>query len=1452
MALIGLMLSIGVSATALAANGPSGFSYEGRLYDSSGNPSTATVTLTLGIYNPAGNCLLRSEQSTSLDLSTTNGYFAVTVGQGTATAQDPGLTMTKIFANAGTINGASCAYAPQTGDGRLLRVTINDGVNVTTLSPDVPIVAAPYAVVADTVQGKAPADFIQVNSSSAQLTQAGLESVFASPAAVTELVALATGTSTRYARATASSGIQVPVFAGTPATPIAGQMWYDSGTLKYWNGSAAQTIGVSSGLVSLTVGTGLVDGAGATGTNITSSGTIKMPNVGTAGTYAKVTTDAQGRVTAGAALAEADIPNLTAAGKVSGGAVSGSINVGAGNTVTATYLSSTTDSTQSLRIFEPTNTHKVTLSVPGGLTADWNFILPLTAGTANQVLTTDGAGNLSWTTPAAGGGGVTNVSGTAPISVANNATTPLISIAPATTSTDGYLSSADWNSFNNKLSSSLPSGKILVGNGSNVATAVMPSGDVAVSLAGVFTVGKIQGVTVSGTAPATAGQVLRYDGSSSYVPAQLSTGDISGLTTALGNKIDASQMPANCGANQTLTFSSPTGSWVCSTIAGLTVAQGGTGSADGSITGAGALNFTAGGTNQNITLSPSGTGATIINNGAVGIGTTTPVAPLDVALTIAGGSTDVRAFNASNTGTARYVVGASTVGGAGALSLEAHAPSDTWGSGQNNPQDARAAGGSTIWWSGTSGPPLSIASATGLRFYTGVGVSNPTGAYHRMTIDNAGNVGIGTTAPIVSLDMSLKTDAIALPKGTSAQQPGAPVAGLIRYNTTNNAVEFYNGTVWTTLAAGGAALSTAGGTMTGNLTISSGGLTVTGGVAAFNGGINNNSGGITGAGSISGVGASITGTGALSVMAGGANQNLSLNSSGTGSVSIATGNGLGLQVADGGPSLVNHVVIKGAPISMAPVIMAEGSDANISLALHGKGGGGVVLPTGYLGIGTSAPAQNLHIAGSSSGPLGALAENFSASPGAQAEYRAKNDYGDSMVMGINSSTYSAGGLYSADTGYLVSDAANGLNIGTTFAGSSMIKFFTGGGVPNERLRIDNAGNVGIGTTTPNANLHVVSTSTATATSSSSVLNQVMYAPVSPPAAIKVSGTASNLITSSATPMSNAVLVGSDNSVQIQGSANPSQANGLSATVANYSTGMGASSVAAVSASVINNTSANLQNAYGNLVNLNNSGGGSITNYSGFEVNFQNSGMVTNAWGLYIGTMPGSVTNKYGVFVAEPMAANAFAGSVSVGTTAAPTNRLMVHDTNPTLSPVLVQNQATNGSSSINMRNSSSTLDLRVGVGNTSASSFPGVAHIAVPQSAPLVIGTNNMERVRIDPGGNVGIGTTNPAYLLDVNGQIRVGGPGASPIGGQYKLANIAWSGGSVAGGIVGTQTINISQATVGDSVVCNPRGVLPAYASYHCFVSAAGIVTLAITNNHTSMALSGLGIINWDVLVIK
>lgn len=79
--------------------------------------------------------------------------------------------------------------------------------------------------------------------------------------------------------------------------------------------------------------------------------------------------------------------------------------------------------------------------------AAFNALAPSQTGNSGKYLTTDGT-NTSWGTNPLGT--VTNVSGTAPISVATGTTTPVISMPAATSSVNGYLTSTDWTTFNNK------------------------------------------------------------------------------------------------------------------------------------------------------------------------------------------------------------------------------------------------------------------------------------------------------------------------------------------------------------------------------------------------------------------------------------------------------------------------------------------------------------------------------------------------------------------------------------------------------------------------------------------------------------------------------------------------------------------------------------------------------------------------------------------------------------------------------------------------------------------------------------------------------------------------------------------------------------------------------------------------------------------------------------------
>ena len=114
-----------------------------------------------------------------------------------------------------------------------------------------------------------------------------------------------------------------------------------------------------------------------------------------------------------------------------------------------------------------------------------NALLPSQTSNNGKVLSTNGT-DTSWI--AAGGTGtVTSVTGTAPVSVATGTTTPVISMAAATSSVNGYLTSTDWTTFNSK------------GNGTVTSVALSAPSIFTVSGSPITSSGTIS-LTYSGTA----------------------------------------------------------------------------------------------------------------------------------------------------------------------------------------------------------------------------------------------------------------------------------------------------------------------------------------------------------------------------------------------------------------------------------------------------------------------------------------------------------------------------------------------------------------------------------------------------------------------------------------------------------------------------------------------------------------------------------------------------------------------------------------------------------------------------------------------------------------------------------------------------------------------------------------------------------------------------------------
>jgi len=167
------------------------------------------------------------------------------------------------------------------------------------------------------------------------------------------------------------------------------------------------------------------------------------------------------------------------------------------------------------------------------------------------------------------------------------------------------------------------------------------------------------------------------------------------------------------------------------------VANGGTGTATGSITGTGGLTFSAGGTNQNITLTPSGSG-NVVTNSRVGIGTSSPGTTLHIE-------------NSNNFGSDPTVTTSPSlyINNNNSASTTAHSTLllRTNGNGGGNPYlsfDITNIRGYSMG--------IDNADADKFKFHTNWNLNNS--ASPALTITSDGRVGIGTSSPAAGLHVA--------------------------------------------------------------------------------------------------------------------------------------------------------------------------------------------------------------------------------------------------------------------------------------------------------------------------------------------------------------------------------------------------------------------------------------------------------------------------------------------------------------------------------------------------------------------------------------------------------------------------------------------------------------------------------------------------------------------------
>ena len=527
--------------------------YQAKIIKPDGIPlEAANVNFRFTILDPVGSCILYTENFNFINMSDSAGLVSFSLGSGIKTYPTSGaVNFSDVFNN--QVSSLACdagapAYIPQANDLRKIVMQFHDGSGWQTM-PAMSINHVPYAMYAKSaasattavnslqLNGKTDADFVQKSS----IPTCGVSQTLQFNGASFNCMGIAgVGGGGVLLSVSGTAPIAITGSVSAPMISINVASMSSDGYLTAIDYAEFKTkLSASSTSITSALGYDPVSGSAVAAqiaaANLSGdvSGTTSSNSVITVGgkTAAEISASVDDTLLATASSTANTIVKRNASGNAQFGGIS-----------------ATAASLNYVDIYKPSSSFNIRLQAPTSLSTNYVLNLPTTSGTIGQVLSTDGAGNLSWIDSATGS--VTSVSGTAGEITSSGGATPALGLANAGTAGTYYKVITDnkgrvTSGATTLTLSDLPNN--LLTTTSNFA------GDISGMIANI-TVNRIQGVSVTVTSLAT-NDILQYDGAK-YVNRNIPTCGGSQYLTFNGTSFSC---VADAGASGTITTLSVAG-----------------------------------------------------------------------------------------------------------------------------------------------------------------------------------------------------------------------------------------------------------------------------------------------------------------------------------------------------------------------------------------------------------------------------------------------------------------------------------------------------------------------------------------------------------------------------------------------------------------------------------------------------------------------------------------------------------------------------------------------------------------------------------------------------------------------------------------------------------------------------------------------------------------------------